>query len=73
MFSYGFSYDAVADAIRAARSGLSVLTPRARDRLATPLEPEDVPALTDTEARILKLVGEGLTNDQIAQQVSLPP
>ena len=67
------SYDTIADAIRAARSGLSVLTPKASNRLATPLEPEDVPALTDTEARILKLVGEGLTNRQIAQQVYLSP
>lgn len=29
--------------------------------------------MTDTEARILKLVGEGLTNDQIAQPVYLSP
>ena len=67
------SYEAVADAIRAARSGLSVLTPKARDRLATPLRPEDTPQLSETEGRILKRVGEGLTNEQIAQQVYLSP
>jgi DNA-binding NarL/FixJ family response regulator len=67
------TYDAVADAIRAARSGLSVLTPQAGNRLATQVNPDDAPALTDTEAKILKLVAEGLTNDQIAKEVYLSP
>lgn len=67
------SHEAVAAAIRAARSGLSVLTPRARDRMTTPMRPEDAPELSETESRILKLVAEGLTNEQIAQQVYLSP
>nr|WP_300145852.1 response regulator transcription factor [Propionicimonas sp.] len=65
------SHDAVADAIRAARSGLSVLTPKVRDRLTAPLRPEDAPRLTETESRILKLLAEGLTNKRIAEQVYL--
>lgn len=66
------SYEAVADAIRAARSGLSVLTPKARDRLATSVDNE-APELTEMESRILSLVAEGLTNEKIAQQVYLSP
>lgn len=65
------NHSAVADAIRAARSGLSVLSPKASGRLATPTRPDDAPELTQTEATILKLVAKGLTNDQIAQQVYL--
>lgn len=65
------SHEAIADAIRAARSGLSVLSPRARDRLATPRRPADTPELSETEGRILRLVADGLTNDQIAKQVYL--
>lgn len=65
------SHEAVADAIRAARSGLSVLTPSARDRLATPPRPAGIPELTDTEGQVLKLVAEGFTNEQIAQHVYL--
>lgn len=67
------TYDAVADAIRAARSGLSVLTPKAGSRLATQVNPDDAPALTETEGKILRLVAEGLTNDQIAKRVYLSP
>ena len=66
------SYEAVADAIRAARSGLSVLTPKARDRLATSVDNE-APELTEMDSRILSLVAEGLTNEKIAQQVYLSP
>lgn len=65
------SYAAVADAIRAARSGLSVLTPKARDRLSMQPQPEDAPVLTETERTILRLVAEGLTNEQIAKDVYL--
>lgn len=64
-------YEAVADAVRAARSGLSVLTAQARERLVTPLRPDDAPVLSETEGRILTLVAEGLTNEQIARRVYL--
>lgn len=62
-------HEAVANAIRAAHTGLSVLTPKAGDPLATPLRPDDAPELSEIDSRILKLVAQGLTNDQIAEQV----
>lgn len=67
------TYDAVADAIRAARSGLSVLTPQAGRRLAAQINPDDAPVLTETESKILKLVADGRTNNQIAKEVYLSP
>jgi DNA-binding NarL/FixJ family response regulator len=63
--------EAVADAIRATRSGLSVLTPKARDPLVNRSRPEDIPELGEVEGRILALLGQGLTNEQIAQRVYL--
>lgn len=62
------SIAAVADAIRATRSGLSVLSPRFTRRV-TPPAPE-IP-LSDTERAILRHVSEGLTNDQIGRRVHL--
>lgn len=62
------SVAAVADAIRATRSGLSVLSSRFARRIA-PAEP-DV-QLSETEQAILQLVSRGMTNDQIGRRVYL--
>lgn len=64
------SISALADAIRATHSGLSVLSPRFSKSLAhLPLEE----SLSDTEVKILRLVSQGLTNEQIAPLVYLSP
>lgn len=62
------SIAAVADAIRATRSGLSVLSRPFNRREA---QPELDASLSDMELAILHLVSEGLTNDQIGRRVYL--
>ena len=62
------SIAAVADAIRATRSGLSVLSRPFNSREA---QPELDAPLSDMELAILHLVSEGLTNDQIGRRVYL--
>lgn len=64
------SVSAVADAIRATRAGLSVLSPRFSSRLARP-EPEE--PLSATEMAILRLVSRGMTNEQIGDDIHLSP
>lgn len=59
--------DSLADAIRATRAGLSVLSPRFSNRLVRP----EAPTLTATEQAVLELVSQGMTNDQIARRVHL--
>lgn len=61
------SVAALADAIRATRAGLSVLSPRFSSRLARP-EP---PPLSAIEQAVIELVSQGMTNDQIARRVHL--
>lgn len=62
------SIEAVADAIRATRSGLSVSSPRfVRHLDAAELDVQ----LSDTERAILRLVSMGMTNDQIGRRVHL--
>ncbi len=61
---------AIADAIRAARSGLSVLSPPASARFGRNLN-TGPPPLTTNERRILALLGKGLTNEEIARSVHL--
>ena len=63
-------------AVRAVAAGQSLLDPastarmmqRLRDRTETP---DPLAALTEQERRILELIGEGLTNRQIGEQIFL--
>jgi two-component system response regulator DevR len=64
------------DAIRTVASGRSLLDPattqRVMERLRAPRETDDrLAALTDQERRILDLIGDGLTNRQIGEQMFL--
>jgi two-component system, NarL family, response regulator DevR len=64
------------DAVRRVAAGQSLLDPavtaRVLDRLrAGPEEDKALAALTDQERRILELIGEGLTNRQIAERMFL--
>jgi DNA-binding NarL/FixJ family response regulator len=63
-------------ALRAVASGLSILDPQASHQVMTRLRQRAVSvdpaaALTDQEKRVLELIGEGLTNRQIAQRMFL--
>ena len=62
------------DAIRAVGQGRSLLDPRAAEAaMARMREPREDPTstLTDQERRVLDLIGRGLTNRQIAEQMVL--
>lgn len=61
---------ALADAIRATYSGLSVLSPRFSRELARPRSDE---TFSETEMSILHLVSRGMTNEQIGSLVGLSP
>ena len=63
-------------ALRAVASGLSILDPQASHQVMTRLRQrgisaDPVAALTEQEKRVLELIGEGLTNRQIAQRMFL--
>ena len=63
-------------ALRAVASGQSILDPFASQRVMARLREraavaDPVAALTDQEKRVLTLIGEGLTNKQIAERMSL--
>jgi DNA-binding NarL/FixJ family response regulator len=63
-------------AIRAIARGESLLDPRATARMMSRLRDQGsrndpVALLTDQERRVLDLIGEGLTNRQIGQQLFL--
>jgi len=64
-------------AVRAVGSGSSLLDSRAaaavRDRLRTAAQPANRSVeLSDQERTVLDLIGQGMTNPQIGQQMSLP-
>lgn len=64
------------DAIRTVAAGRSLLDPAVTQKVlerirAGTSEDADVAQLTDQERRIFELIGEGLTNRQIAEQVHL--
>ena len=69
--------DELLRAVRAVLAGDALLSPRITRRLieefaARAKDPVDVPelgALTDREREVVALVGEGLTNDEIAQRL----
>jgi two-component system, NarL family, response regulator DevR len=62
-------------AVREVAAGRSLLDPvttaRVLDRMRQPTEADDLAALTDRERRVLELLGEGLTNRQIAERLFL--
>jgi DNA-binding NarL/FixJ family response regulator len=63
-------------AVRTVASGQSMLDPTAASKLTARLRDatqkrDPLAALTDQERRILKLIGEGLTNRQIGEQMFL--
>jgi two-component system response regulator DevR len=64
------------DAVRTVAAGRSLLDPavtrRVLERLRNPPAPDaKLASLTDTERKILDLIGEGLTNRQIAERIYL--
>ena len=62
-------------AVRTVAAGGSLLDPRAAaavmERMRTPPAADPLAGLTDQERRILELIGEGLTNRQIAERMFL--
>jgi DNA-binding NarL/FixJ family response regulator len=62
-------------AVRTVAAGGSLLDPKAAaavmERLRTPQAADPLATLTDQERRILDLIGEGLTNRQIAERMFL--
>jgi DNA-binding NarL/FixJ family response regulator len=62
-------------AVRTVAGGGSLLDPRAAaavmERMRTPRAADPLASLTDQERRILELIGEGLTNRQIAERMFL--
>ncbi|NUT53178.1 MAG: response regulator transcription factor [Saccharothrix sp.] len=62
-------------AVREVAAGRSLLDPqttaRVLDRMRRPVEVDVLDALTEQERRVLDLIGEGLTNRQIAERLFL--
>jgi DNA-binding NarL/FixJ family response regulator len=63
-------------ALRSVASGESILDPHASQRVMARLRqrtagPDPVSALSEQEKRVLELIGEGLTNRQIAERMFL--
>ncbi|HEX6343317.1 response regulator transcription factor [Umezawaea sp.] len=60
-------------AVREVAAGRSLLDPvttaRVLDRMRRPAEPDVLASLTDQERRVLDLIGEGMTNRQIAERL----
>jgi DNA-binding NarL/FixJ family response regulator len=65
--------DEIISAIRAAAEGQSILHPRAATRVVAHITANPLPTieLTQREQEILRLVGQGRTNQMIAQRLSL--
>ncbi|MFI9810742.1 response regulator [Saccharothrix variisporea] len=63
------------DAVREVAAGRSLLDPqttaRVLDRMRRPPEVDVLDALTEQERRVLELIGEGMTNRQIAERLFL--
>jgi two-component system, NarL family, response regulator DevR len=60
-------------AVREVAAGRSLLDPittaRVLDRMRRPAEPDALESFTDQERRVLDLIGEGMTNRQIAERL----
>lgn len=65
--------DAIAYAVQAARHGVAVLAGPGVDLIGNDHRPDLALFLNDTERQILQLIGQGMTTNQIAQQVYLAP
>src|SRR3954471_14693014 len=63
------------DAVREVAAGRSLLDPvttaRVLDRMRRPAEVDELGGMTDQERRVLELIGEGMTNRQIAERLFL--
>ncbi|MEM9517631.1 MAG: response regulator transcription factor [Actinomycetota bacterium] len=78
----GVDPDVLLDAIRVVAAGDALLTPRATRALlssidtapaATPLDEQTIETLTVREREVVGLVGQGLSNEEIAERLYLSP
>ncbi|GAA2167325.1 response regulator transcription factor [Pedococcus bigeumensis] len=63
--------ETLADAIRRAARGETVLAPPVVARLASRLRTPAVPALTDREAQVLRCVARGLSNAEVGRELHI--
>ncbi|WP_228039099.1 response regulator transcription factor [Nostoc sp. LEGE 12450] len=69
----GISIDELADTIRAAAIGRSMLTSEVIQALLQPSKPLSQPVLSKRQEEVLALLALGLSNDAIAQRMKLSP